>query len=132
MIESESQIRVRYVETDAGGIVHHSNFVPWLEVARVEMMDNLGLPYRELEKLNVHMAVLEVHLQIIKPAYFDDILLVKTYVHECPKAKMTVDYKVSRNTDLIATATTTHAFINPKKKATKPPLIFNQLMKNHF
>lgn len=133
MITSESQIRVRYVETDAGGIVHHSSFLPWLELARVEMMDNLGLAYSTLEKqYNVHMAVLEAHLKIIKPAYFDDRLIVKMYIKECPKVRLTVEYEILRDGVLLATAETKHAFIGYEKGAVKPPKAFSEVVKTYF
>ncbi len=133
MINSESQIRVRYVETDAGGMVHHSSFIPWLELARVEMMDNLGLPYSSLEKqYKVHMAVLELHLKIIKPAYFDDRLTVKMYIKECPKVRLTIEYEILRNEALLATAETKHAFMGIGKGAAKPPKAFTDVLKTYF
>lgn len=133
MIESKSEIRVRYVETDAGGVVHHSSFIPWLEVARIDLMDNIGLPYHQLEKeWKVHMAVLEMHLKILKPAYFDDRLIIKAYIRECPKVRLTVGYEISRDVVLIATGETMHAFMSNEKKAVKPPRPFTEIMENHF
>lgn len=133
MIESESEIRVRYVETDASGMVHHSSFIPWLEVARVEMMDNVGLPYHELEKeWKVHMAVLEVHLKIIKPAYFGDILVVKASIRECPKVRLMVGYEILREGELLATGETMHAFMGSEKRAVRPPRAFMETVNGYF
>lgn len=132
MIESESKIRVRYVETDVGGSVHHSKFIPWMEVARVEMFDNLGLPYAGLEKQGIGSVVLEVHLKVIKPAYFDDRLVVKAYVRECPKARLKVEYEIFRDETLLATAETTHAFVNKERKAIRPPKVFFEAVESHF
>lgn len=133
MIKSESQIRVRYVETDAGGMVHHGSFIPWLEMARVEMMDNLGLPYRDLEKeYKVHMAVLEVNLRIVKPAYFDDRLVVKVVIRECPKVRLRIEYEILRDGVVLATAETAHAFMNKEQKAVKPPKVFTEVVKGYF
>jgi len=132
MIESESQIRVRYVETDAMGIVHHSNFVNWLELARIEMMDNIGLPYVELEKQDALMPVLEVYIKFLSPAYFDDRITIKLFVPECPNARCIVEYKIFRGTTLLAEAKTLHAFINRKGRPIKPPSIFLETMKSFF
>lgn len=133
MIESKSQIRVRYEETDASGMVYHGSLIPWLEVARVEMMDNLGLPYKQLEnKEGSHMAVFEVHVKILKPAYFDDRLLVKAYIKERPKVRLTVEYEILREGVQIATAETKHAFMNSEKKAIKPPKVFMETINGYF
>lgn len=132
MIESESQIRVRYVETDAMGIAHHSNFINWLELARIEMMDNIGLPYIELEKQNALMPVLEIHIKFISPAYFDDRITIKLSILESPKARFKVDYQIFRTTTLLATAQTVHAFINREGKPIKPPSIFLETLKSLF
>lgn len=133
MIESESKIRVRYVETDAGGMVHHSSFVPWLEIARVELMDNLNLRYSELEReWKVHMAVLEVRLKIMKPAYFDDRLVVKVKIRECPRVRLVVGYEILREGLLIATGETMHVFMNREKKAVRPPGVFMEAVKAYF
>lgn len=132
VIESESQIRVRYGETDASGMAYHGSYIPWLEVARVEMMDNLGLPYKSLEdEWESHMAVLEVHLTILKPAYFDDNLKVKVYIKERPKVRLKVEYEIFRDEVLLATAETMHAFMN-KKKAVKPPRVFMEVIERYF
>lgn len=132
MIESESQIRVRYVETDAMGIVHHSNYISWLELARIEMMDKLGLPYIEIEKKDALMPVLEVHIKYISPAYFDDRLSIKVFVKECPKVRLKVEYKIVRENSILATAETLHAFINREGKVIRPPIAFLECMKEHF
>lgn len=132
MIEMESHIRVRYVETDAMGIAHHSNFMHWFELARVEMMDKLGLPYIQLEKQDAFMPVLEVYTKFLAPAYFDDRLTIKVFVKESPKARLKVQYQVLREDTLLATAETLHAFINREGKAIKPPTLFLDAIKSHF
>lgn len=132
MIESESHIRVRYVETDAMGFAHHSSFVPWFELARVEMMDHIGLPYINLEKQDVLMPVLEVHIKFISPAHFDDRLKIKLLIKECPKVRLKVEYQVFRKETLLATGETLHTFINRENKVIRPPAAFLELMKQYF
>ncbi|PWU05646.1 MAG: acyl-CoA thioesterase [Verrucomicrobia bacterium] len=132
MIESQTQIRVRYVETDAMGFVHHSNFIPWLELARVEMMDNVGLPYINLEKEGVLMPVLEIHIKLLSPAYFDDRITIKLQINEPPKVRLKVAYQIFRDTTLIATAETLHTFINRSGKPIKPPKNFLDTLNAYF
>lgn len=132
MIESESHIRVRYVETDAMGIVHHSNYIAWLELARVEMMDNLGLPYTEIEKQGALMPVLEVHIKYLSPAYFDNRLIVKVTVNQRPVVRLKVEYQIFREKTLLATAETLHAFINREGKPIRPPSSFLECMEEYF
>lgn len=132
MIESESQIRVRYAETDAMGIVHHRHFLTWFELARIEMMDNVGLPYRDLEKEGALMPVLEVHSKLLKPAYFDDRLTIKLWVNERPRVKLKVEYKVLRGEEILITGETLHAFINREGKPIRPPQSFMKVMEPYF
>lgn len=132
MIESQSDIRVRYAETDAMGIAHHSNFTHWFEHARVEMMDKIGLPYIELEKQGALMPVLEVHIKFLAPAYFDDRLKVKLLIKECPRARIRVEYQVFRQKTLLAIGETLHTFINREGKAIRPPEAFLEMIKKYF
>ena len=76
MPESEVRIRVRYKETDNMGVVHHSNYVNYYEVARTEMMRGRGLSYKEMEARGVMLPVREVQLNYLAPAYYDDLLTV--------------------------------------------------------
>lgn len=132
MIEFESDIRVRYVETDVMGHVHHSNFANWFELARVEMMDNIGLPYIELEKQGALLPVLELHIKFMTPAYFDDRLKVKLFIKECPKVRLKIEYEISREKTLLATGETLHTFINRAGKVIRPPAVFLETIKKYF
>jgi acyl-CoA thioester hydrolase len=84
MFTSETKIRVRYAETDQMGIVYHSNFFPYFEVARVESIRQLGLSYADMEKMGVIMPVVDVHVRYLRPALYDDLLTIKTSLKELP------------------------------------------------
>lgn len=92
--EYEVQIRVRYKETDNMGVVHHSNYVNYYEVARTEMMRSRGISYREMEAMGVMLPVREVSMNYIAPAYYDDLLTVKIRVAERPGVKLTFDHEI--------------------------------------
>ena len=66
MLESRSQITVRYAETDMMGIVYHGNYLPWFEVGRTTLLKECGLPYRELEAQGYRLPVLEVGGEILQ------------------------------------------------------------------
>ena len=80
------RIRVRFAETDAMGIVHHSRYLPYLEEARVEYLRHIGHPYHEIRAEGVDMAVLEAGVQYRQPLKFDDVVDVHVAMgadHSC-------------------------------------------------
>lgn len=84
MFISETQVRVRYAETDQMGVVYHSNFFLYYEVSRAESIRKLGLNYAAMEKMGLIMPIAEVHSKFLKPAFYDDLLTVKTILKEIP------------------------------------------------
>lgn len=84
MFISETQVRVRYAETDQMGVVYHSNFFPYFESARTESIRQLGFTYASMEKMGVVMPVIDVHCRYLRPARYDDLLTIKTMLKELP------------------------------------------------
>lgn len=84
MYTTETQIRVRYAETDQMGVVYHSNFFPYFESARTESIRQLGFTYADMERMGVIMPVIDVHCRYLQPARYDDLLTVKTILKELP------------------------------------------------
>lgn len=84
MFNSETKVRVRYAETDPMGVVYHSNYFLYFEVARVESFRDLGIRYADMEKDGLIMPVVDVHARYIRPALYDDLLTIKTYIKEIP------------------------------------------------
>ncbi|MER3498173.1 MAG: thioesterase [Chitinophagaceae bacterium] len=84
MFISETQVRVRYAETDQMGVVYHSNFFLYYEVSRAESIRKLGFTYADMERLGVIMPVIEVQTRFLRPALYDDLLTVKTILKELP------------------------------------------------
>lgn len=89
MFITETQVRVRYSETDQMGVVYHSNFFPYFESARAESIRQLGFTYADMEKMGVIMPVVEVHCKYLRPARYDDLLLIKTMLRELPQGHKT-------------------------------------------
>lgn len=84
MFSSETQVRVRYAETDQMGVVYHSNFFPYFEASRAEAIRDLGFTYADMEKMGVIMPVVDVHCRYMRPARYDDLLRIKTILKELP------------------------------------------------
>jgi len=124
-----TQLRVRYVETDAMGIVHHASYVPWLELGRTELLRGLGQSYREWERAGVHLTVGEVHLKYRAPAYFDDLVTVRTQVTEAGRRRVGFAYRVERDGVLLAEASTVHLATGASGRACVLPDAFLSLLR---
>ncbi len=115
----ETRIRVEYHHTDQMGIVHHSNYVKFFEVARTEWLRQAGLTYAEMERRGVMMPIVDVQIKYRQPAYYDELIKVKAIVEEMPMARMTFKYEIRGEDDRdIATGLTTLGFID---KTTRRP-----------
>ena len=121
MIHTITNIRVRYAETDRMNVVHHRNYLVWFELARIEMLDSIGLPYIEVEKEGLFIPVLGASLEYKMPAFFDDRIEVHLFMREKPRARFHFHYEVCRGGELIATGQTTHGFMDGNGKGLRPP-----------
>jgi acyl-CoA thioester hydrolase len=95
-------LRVRYQETDAQGHVHHSTFVNWFEIGRIELLRAIGHSYRDLEEQGLFLVVAEVGCNYLAPAFYDDVLTLTTTVTQAKGARIRHDYDVRRGDDPIA------------------------------
>ena len=113
MISFETKIRVEYHHTDQMGVVHHSNYVKFFEVARTEWLRAMGITYAEMERRGVMMPIVDVAVKYRNPALYDELISVTAFVDEAPMARMTFRYEV-RGEDgrEIATGSTTLGFID--------------------
>ncbi len=90
----ETRLRVRYAETDAAGIAHHSAFVAWLEVGRVAWMRTAGASYAEIEASGYSLPVVELRIRYVAPARFDDELRVRAALADVRSRSLTFVYEV--------------------------------------
>ena len=135
MIENKTEIRVRYADTDQMHFVYNGKYLEYFEVGRTEMLRDIGLPYDVIEKEGFLLPVLEAYVKYKLPAYYDDVLVVKSFLKKNPDLKVHIDYEILRknSTDLIAEGFTIHAFINKgNKKVTRPPDFFVKAIKKFF
>ena len=114
MINYISEVfRVRYTETDQMGFAHHSNYLNYFEMARIEWLNKIGFSYAALERQGIVMPVVSVQINFKSPAFFDDPLTIKLFVNEIPKASIKIDYIIINALKKeIANGSTTLAFVN--------------------
>jgi len=114
------------------GIVYHAKYFTWFEVARIELLDQIGCPYRELEERGYFLPVLQCQAKYHMPAHFDDRLKVNVEISREPVARIEINYQVHRGGDLLASAQTTHAFIDQAGKLIRPPQSFLEQARKYF
>lgn len=117
------EIRVRYGDTDAMGIVYYANYLRWFEMGRTEMMRHLGIAYKEIEEQGVYLPVSEAFCKYHRPAKYDDVLIVETRIDFLKKVSMQFSYRIFRaedNAELVS-GTTLHGFIDRQGKIVKIP-----------
>lgn len=107
----ETEVRVRYAETDAMGVAHHTSYLVWFEAGRTEYTRAVGVPYRDLEAGGVRLVVIEAHCHFHRPARYDDVVVVRTGLREVSKATLTFAYEVVAKGDgtRLADGYTVHA-----------------------
>jgi acyl-CoA thioester hydrolase len=117
-VNNETKIKVRYVETDQMGIVHHSNYYAWFEVGRGEFIKGAGMTYRDMEEQGIMLPLLESSCKYIEGAKYDDELIIQTWIKEMNGVKIIFNYNVVRERDnkIIAKGSTKHAFVNNEFK----------------
>jgi acyl-CoA thioester hydrolase len=105
------EVRVRFAETDAMGVVHHASYLPYLEEARVAFLRDSGHPYDELREEGIEFPVLEVYLRYERPAVFDELLTVALRLSWVRGAAFQIDYRLSGRDGLCAQGATLHAAV---------------------
>jgi acyl-CoA thioester hydrolase len=126
MYIAETQIRVRYAETDQMGVVYYGNYPTYFEVARVESLRSLGMSYKSMENEGVMLPVLEQFMKYIRPARYDDLLTVKTFLKEMPSTRIRYEYEVyNEEKTLLTIGHTVLVFVD--SKTMKPRLLPDSL-----
>ena len=134
MVQFETNIRVRYADTDQMGYVYYGNYAAYYEIARVESLRSLGLTYKKLEEEGVMMPVLENFSKYHFPATYDELLTIRTSIKTKPGVKITFDYEIFNEEDkLIHEGKTLLAFVDMKSgRPCRPPKIMTDLLNPYF
>jgi acyl-CoA thioester hydrolase len=119
----ETSFRVRYAETDQMGVVYYANYLVWMELGRAEYCRAAGIRYRDMEVDGVLLAVVEAHCRYLRPARYDDQIVVKTWVSKANQRMVEFQYEI-RNLESgrqLASGETKHMFLGANMRPVKLP-----------
>lgn len=119
--ENEIRFKVRYSETDAQGVVHHSNYARYFEDGRIAWLADRGSDYREFEKNGFFLVVVDLRIHFLRPAKFGDELHLKTTLTETTRVRMTHAYELKKAEELLTTAETIVACVDAAGKPQRFP-----------
>ena len=126
---SKSIVNVRYAETDKMGIVHHSVYPIWYELARTDLSKLAGFPYSKMEEEGLMTPLVELNCKYYSPAYYDDELIVTATVSKLTPARIVFYYEVFRKDQKnpINTGYTIHAIVNKDMKPVNTKKLFPKI-----
>jgi acyl-CoA thioester hydrolase len=107
-----TQVRVRYQDTDAAGVVYYANHLAYFEVARVDLLRALGMSINEVQRRGVVMPAIDAHCRYLRPALLDDLLDVWLWPTELGRVRFAFAYEIRRGDELVATGSTRHAVVD--------------------
>ena len=119
--ENADEIKIRpyehhakYYETDQMGIIHHSNYIKWMEEARMDLMDQIGLSYKQMEEMEIISPVLSVSCEYHSMVHFDDTVVIETKITRNNGIKKDVEYRMTdkETGELRTTRKSYHCFLN--------------------
>ena len=126
-----TEVRVRYAETDQMGIVHHANYLVWFELGRSEFCRARGFSYKDMEeKDNALMVVAESYCRYKSPAHYEDVLTIRTQIGEVRSRSLRFLYEIHRADDdvLLAEGETLHLVTDENKKVRILPEIYKEML----
>ncbi len=104
----------KYYETDQMGIIHHSNYIRWMEEARMDLMNQMGLSYKAMETMEIISPVLSIACEYHSMVHFDDTVVIETKMLKYTGIRMEVEYRMTdkETGELRATGKSSHCFLN--------------------
>jgi len=112
-------LRVPYAHVDQMSVVYYANYFIYFEMARADMLREVGIPYSEMEKRGIMLPVVEAHCEYRKPAHYDDLLVV---ISRCSQKgpRLHIEYEMKRGDDVLVTGYTEHVCMSPEGKVLRP------------
>lgn len=108
----QTEVTVRFAETDAQGIAHNSAYLVWFEVARIDYLARYAHGYKHIQEEGYEALTIESHVRYLAPAVFDDRLAVHARVVDVRGARFTYEYAITREGEVIADGWTRHAVVD--------------------
>jgi acyl-CoA thioester hydrolase len=129
---NQTRIRVIYADTDAMGIVYHTNYIKWFEIGRNELFREMDMPYAWIEQQGYGMPLTEVFAHYLYPAEYDQLLWVETGIGFVKRASLRFDYVIwdEPRERMLVEGHTVHAFVDRGRRIVRiPPLILDRIRK---
>lgn len=123
MEKTPVRIRVIYADTDAMGIVYHTNYMRWFEIGRNELFRDMGILYPEVEAAGFNLPLTQVHCHYLLPAHYDDVMLIETDIEYLKRASMKFTYLIwdEKRENLLTEGYTVHACTDRSGKIIRLP-----------
>lgn len=132
----ETKLRVHYALTDQMGVVYHGHYAQFYEIGRAEAIRHLGLTYKDIEAMGIIMPVVDLHSKFLRPAKYEDLITIKTTLHEIPDTHKIIFHSEIYNEqgDLLNTGSVTLYFMDAKtmKKTMMPDMLKDKLKKYFY
>jgi acyl-CoA thioester hydrolase len=127
------KVKVYYEDTDAGGVVYYANYLNFLERARTEAINSLGLSNKKIKKdYDALIIVKSCNIQYKKPAYLEDELNIRTFIKNITKTSFSMVQIITRDVQVITEALVHLVFVNNAGKPTKIPELIFENFKPYF
>lgn len=114
-------IRVRYQETDAMGVLHHANYLTYFEMGRTELLRANGRSYRDVEAEGTLMVIVKIAVRYLRPARYDDLLLLRTTTTRVTAARIEHEYQLFRGDEVLAEGSSTLACVDREGNLQRVP-----------
>jgi acyl-CoA thioester hydrolase len=126
-----TEVTVRFAETDAAGIAHHSVFLVWFEAARVAYFAEHAGGYQALRDKGIESPVVEIHARYLSPARFDEKLRVYARCYDLRGARFRCQYLVERDGERLAEGSSLHALVDARTlRPTRMPAWLKEAINN--
>lgn len=118
-----TKIRVIYADTDALGIVYHTNYIKWFEIGRGELLRELGIPYSQIENMGYNLLLTEVNCHYLYPARYDQIVFIETQIIFVKRASIKFSFIIwdEKQEKALVEGESVHACINKQGKIVRIP-----------
>lgn len=110
------QHKVQYYETDQMGVVHHSNYIRWMEESRIDFLSQIGCDYKSMEERGIISPVVSVNAKYLKSACFGDEVAIRVWIEEFKGVVLKLGYEMLRGEEVVCKGNSEHCFLNPQKK----------------
>ena len=130
----KTQLRPRYGEVDRMGYVYHANYITYCHQARTELLREFGINDSVLEENSIMLPVISMDLRYFKPAYYDELLTIKTVIRKLPEVRFHFEFEIRNEAkEKVCTANSTVVFVNSAtRKPVKVPELIEEIFKQEL